>query len=68
MLYQTLLPLEVILVDDFGQDNLSVLFDDIKSKYTNFFDLRLIIAEVNGGAGSARNIGWNNAIGKYIAF
>lgn len=65
---QKLLPLEVILVDDCGQDDLSALFDQIKSKYINLFDLKLIKAEENGGAGSARNIGWNNAIGKYIAF
>ncbi len=68
VLAQTVLPLEVILVDDCGQDDLSSFFESIKIKYRSSFDLKLLRAEVNSGAGSARNLGWNNAVGKYIAF
>lgn len=68
ILNQTLLPVEVILVDDCGQDNLSNFFDIIKHKYNSFFNIKLISAKVNGGAGSARNLGWNVAIGSHIAF
>lgn len=68
ILNQTLLPLEVILVDDCGQDDLSGFIESIKHNYLSSFDLKLISAEVNGGAGSARNLGWNSAVGNYIAF
>lgn len=65
---QTILPLEVILVDDCGQDNLKSFIESIKGKYNDSFDLNVITAIKNGGAGSSRNIGWNNAKGDYIAF
>lgn len=65
---QTMVPLEVILVDDCGHDDLSKFIDTIKYKYISLFDLKLIVTEENGGAGTARNLGWNNAVGEYVAF
>lgn len=68
VLSQSLHPNEVVLVDDCGQENLKEYIDSIKDKYNHYFDVKVIISEKNGGAGSARNIGWDNSIGDLIAF
>ena len=63
---QTILPLEVIIVDDCSTHNKNkeVLLK-LKSKYKN---IKLIFLNVNSGPATARNAAWNIAKGKYIAF
>mgnify|MGYP000386649194 CR=1 FL=1 len=66
---QTYLPKEVIIVDDFSSDRKIIkLLIALKEKYREYFDIKLIFLEKNFGAGTARNKGWKEAIGKYIAF
>lgn len=63
---QTLLPYELILVDDASQDNtLSVLYA-LKVKYGEW--IKLVQLPHNLGAASARNIGWDIATQVYVAF
>ena len=67
---QTALPLEVILVDDASHDGgmtLSAL-DRLATRYGDVFDVKIIGLKENGGAGSARNRGWEVASQPYIAF
>lgn len=63
---QTILPLEVIIVDDCSMHIKSrdVLLN-IKNKYKN---IKLIFLNINSGPATARNSAWNIAKGKYIAF
>ncbi len=61
---QTYTNLEIILVDDGSPDNCPKMCDDWAKK-----DNRIkVIHKENGGVSSARNIGLDNALGKYIAF
>lgn len=65
---QTLLPYEVIIVNDFSDDKeTEKVFERLIEKSWNF-KLIIIYLNVNMGPGRARNIGWNNATGNYIAF
>lgn len=64
---QTLLPYEVILVnDDAGLIGTNEISRMLKHHWK--FQLRSYILTRNIGAGPARNIGWNEAKGEYIAF
>jgi glycosyltransferase involved in cell wall biosynthesis len=64
---QTLLPTEVILVDDCSQDNTLKILDELQNQYpTNW--IKIVALEKNGGASIARNTGWNMASQDYIAF
>lgn len=66
---QTYLPKEVIIVDDYSSDRKIIeLLIDLKGKYKEYFDIKLVFLEKNFGAGTARNKGWEKAVGKYIAF
>lgn len=56
---------EYILIDDCSSDN-SVKF--IESKYGGDSRIKVLKANVNGGAGVARNIGLEYAAGRFIAF
>lgn len=61
---QTYKNIEVILVDDGSPDNCPKMCDDYKKK-----DKRIkVIHKKNGGLSSARNVGIQNATGKYICF
>jgi glycosyltransferase involved in cell wall biosynthesis len=63
---QTLLPNEVIVVDDCSTDQTNaVVREYMKDSQLN---IRHEIQSVNTGAGSARNLGWLVASGKYLAF
>ncbi len=64
---QTVLPLEVILVDD-GSDAATreVLADLVKVYPAGW--IQLLTLEGNVGAASARNQGWNTAVGEWVAF
>ncbi len=64
---QTLLPVEVILVDDSSPDDtLSALFQ-IQANYPKDW-VNVIESSENRGPGTARNLGWDAATQPYIAF
>lgn len=66
---QTVLPQEIILIDDCSTDKLTIkCLKNLKDKYENIIDFQLILCTENKGPGTARNIGWNIAKSKYIAF
>ena len=61
---QTYPDIEIILVDDGSPDNCPKMCDDWAKR-----DSRIkVIHKENGGAASARNIGFDNATGEYIGF
>jgi glycosyltransferase involved in cell wall biosynthesis len=63
---QTLLPNEVIVVDDCSSDQTNTIIREyMKNSQLN---IRHEIQSVNTGAGSARNSGWLLASEKYVAF
>lgn len=64
ILKQTFQRFEIILVNDGSSDSSGVICDEYKKK-----DNRIkVIHKENGGVSSARNIGLENAMGKYVAF
>lgn len=65
---QTLLPHEVIIVNDFSDDKETEKVFDSLSEHGWNFKLIFIHLKLNRGPGIARNIGWNKATGNYIAF
>lgn len=65
--HQTLQDLEVILVDDHGQDNSIAIARDYIQTH-RLVTWRIIETPTNSGPGIARNIGIENATGEYIAF
>jgi glycosyltransferase involved in cell wall biosynthesis len=67
---QTALPVEVILVEDASPDEGKTLnaLRFMASRYGDFFGIKIIALTVNGGAGTARNRGWEVASQPYIAF
>ena len=70
---QTVLPREVILIEDYSPDNGKTKnkLDSIRSFYSKKFpqiDFKLIFNSVNFGPGDSRNFGWNVASSKYVAF
>jgi teichuronic acid biosynthesis glycosyltransferase TuaG len=67
---QTSLPYEVILVEDGSPDNGKTLacLSFLSGKYGEQFSVRVIRLEVNQGAATARNRGWQEATQPYIAF
>lgn len=64
---QTLLPAEVILVDDASGDGTPALLREISRRYESGW-IRLVLLVQNVGAGSARNAGWAVASQPLIAF
>jgi len=64
ILSQTFNKYEIILVNDGSTDSSGMLCDEYEKKY-KFIK---VIHKSNGGLGSARNVGLNNAIGKLIGF
>lgn len=64
ILAQTFTDFELILVDDGSPDNCGAICDEYAAK-----DNRVrVIHKANGGVSSARNVGLDAAIGKYIMF
>jgi len=64
ILSQTLSDIEIILVDDGSTDDSGKICDEIAAN-----DKRVrVIHKENGGQSSARNVGIDKAIGKYIGF
>lgn len=64
---QTVLPQELILVDDGSGDETRSLMLLLQSRYTPGW-IRLVLLDTNAGAASARNAGWDLAQGEYVAF
>jgi len=64
---QTVLPQEVILVDDGSGDETRYLMGQLQGSYTPGW-IRLVLLDINAGAASARNAGWDQAQGDYVAF
>lgn len=67
---QTLLPEEVLLIDDASDDEgqTTACLYRIQAFYANRFNVKIIRRDTNGGAGEARNVGWQAAKSTYIAF
>ncbi len=66
VLAQTFQDFELLLVDDCSPDESGVICDEYVQNHPE--KVRVIHLEKNGGAGNARNIGIENAAGKYIGF
>ena len=62
---QTLKDIEIIVVNDGTKDNSQDIIDEYVKKYPKL--IKSYIKE-NGGQGSARNLGIENATGEYIGF
>jgi glycosyltransferase involved in cell wall biosynthesis len=63
---QTLLPQEVIFIDDGSSDSTLLLLRDFEKKYKGF--VKVVSLKKNSGVATARNIGWNEATQPYLAF
>jgi glycosyltransferase involved in cell wall biosynthesis len=64
---QTLLPAEVILVDDGSGDGTSEGLARLASRYPDGW-IKVVALPHNGGAARARNVGWERARHDHIAF
>ncbi|WP_221250095.1 glycosyltransferase family 2 protein [Desulfuromonas versatilis] len=64
---QTLVPFEVLLVDDCSADGTLDLLYEVARKYPDGW-VRVLRLSVNSGPSLARNVGWDNATQPYIAF
>lgn len=64
---QTLLPTEVILVDDGSGDNTPEILLQLQQDYDKDW-IKVILLEDNQGPGFARNTAWNLASHDYLAF
>lgn len=64
---QTLQPAEVILVDDCSGDGTLSALSKVQMQYPQGW-IKVISSQENGGAGAARNAGWDVATQHYIAF
>lgn len=67
---QSLLPEEILLIEDFsgdGGETLSALYRQ-QENFSRIVPIKIIPLEKNGGPGTARNVGWENAGQPYIAF
>ena len=62
---QTMQDIEILAINDGSTDRSLELLDELSSKYKG--KLKIFTKE-NGGAGSARNIGLDNANGEFIKF
>ena len=67
VIVQSRQPAEIIVVDDASTDQTRDLVRDLSHEAADV-PIRLICRDVNGGAGSARNIGWNAATSQFVAF
>lgn len=64
---QTVLPQELILVDDGSGDETRSLMSQLQSSYKPGW-IKLVLLDTNAGAASARNAGWDQAQGDFVAF
>lgn len=70
VLRQTMLPREILLVDDASPDEGGTLraLKKLAEHYGNLLSIQVVESAENGGPGSARNRGWELACQPYIAF
>lgn len=61
---QTLQDIEIICVDDGSTDKTAEIIDKLSAQHKNILSFH----KENGGAGSARNVGLDNATGEYVIF
>lgn len=64
---QSLLPAEVILIDDASPDDTLSLLHQYAAEYAPGW-IKVVSLNVNSGPGTARNEGWNMATQRYVAF
>lgn len=64
---QTVLPTEIVLIDDGSADDTRAVLHDLRSRHQPGW-IRLVLLDQNVGAASARNAGWAVASQTYIAF
>ena len=64
---QTVLPMEVILIDDGSGDSTRSLMRELSNEYSHEW-IKLVLGDQNSGAASARNAGWAIATQPFIAF
>lgn len=64
---QTVQPLELILVDDGNTDETRNMLVALRGRYAPDW-IKLVSLEQNVGAASARNAGWEQAGGRFVAF
>ena len=67
---QTLLPKEILLVEDFSQDDGKTLASlyDLQRRFQNKIAIKVIPLLKNVGPGEARNAGWDESQQPYLAF
>lgn len=65
--HQTILPAEVILVDDCSGDSTLVELGQLQNQY-DYLNILVLSLSRNSGPGTARNRGWERATQTYIAF
>lgn len=65
---QTVLPSEIIIVDDGSGDDTADRVEQVASGFELPVPLRVLRQRENRGAGEARNAGWNVATAGYVAF
>ena len=70
VLRQTMLPREIVLVDDASPDEGATVrvLKKLAGHYGNLLSIQVVESAENGGPGSARNRGWELASQPYIAF
>lgn len=70
VLRQTMLPREILLIDDASPDEGATLraLKKLSEQYGNLLSIQVVESAENGGPGSARNRGWELACQPYIAF
>jgi len=61
-------PIQLILVDDGSKDKSLMVLEDFKSKYESVDFTILILQQANQGAPTARNNGYQHALGNFIQF
>jgi len=69
IMVQTLLPEEIILVDDFSNDQNETIavLQSLRNLYYKA-NIKIVQLDKNSGPGSARNAGWKQASQPYLAF
>lgn len=64
---QTVVPQEIILVDDGSGDDTLPLLLDLQSRYSKNW-VRVLSQKQNCGVSTARNVGWDESASDYVAF